>query len=418
MTVATAQHLPTMPSLLLSMIGDETLVLVMVCLDAASLASMVCSCQHLTRLEELFRDFIWQARVLSHYGRLSLPENTSSWKELAKSLYTGHGHYLGFSLDFSTYGFEPYPMDLTLSPEFDQDGNSSSRMFWRTLRQSVTRVDMTGSVINRQVGMLESVRFVEAELLAGSNILVPNHYVGFASGPSLIGVYPAGSFFLIRTEAIPATSRLLLLPEQVGALHVDSGDPSVAQLLATGSRMHGITAMNVTRVSHINETLPPPEPLVFELVLQLEGDAYRDAGSCNVTDTVKTFKERCHVHSWHELYCGRLFVSHEQRGTIYSIQIYLATNVRNRPFDTVMISHGKLMNNNQTESTSLPFIYHNFENLQLYGWCQGHDCMIGLHKNANYGITGSFYMQFRGNTGGHGRELQRMMQAISNSTSG
>ena len=147
-------------------------------------------------LERDKREQIWGERVVATYGPLDISPH-GSWKVLAKQLHQGVGSYRGYSLDPLTSTFQPYPMDIS----FSRQPNDISRIRWRTLRDSITRVDVRERSRNSQ-GELLDVQFVEAELLHGENILIPNAYYGRCQGPYLLGVYPKGAFCTVRSEAM------------------------------------------------------------------------------------------------------------------------------------------------------------------------------------------------------------------------
>ena len=116
---------------------------------------------------------------------------------MARQLHRGHGRYIGFAMDAFTNDFAPYPMDLTVSGQ-----EAASTIRWKTLNDSVTKVEVTSLSRRSSTGLHTSMSFSEVELLRGENILVPNHYKGHILGPCVIGVFANGCFFLIREEAV------------------------------------------------------------------------------------------------------------------------------------------------------------------------------------------------------------------------
>eukprot|EP00523_Entomoneis_sp_CCMP467_P013628 CAMPEP_0168794116 /NCGR_PEP_ID=MMETSP0725-20121227/15455_1 /TAXON_ID=265536 /ORGANISM="Amphiprora sp., Strain CCMP467" /LENGTH=453 /DNA_ID=CAMNT_0008844953 /DNA_START=13 /DNA_END=1374 /DNA_ORIENTATION=+ len=258
------------PELLVGVIGTF--------LDTQSWMRLTACCSHLRQLEQQYQEHIWYHRLQRHYGYLRLvnqveDESTHpapTWKVLGQSLFQGWGDYYGFCLDVFTSEFEPYPMHLTIQKPRDVGAQSRiphHTLHWRTLRDSKTRVRVEEKLHDTEGNGVWQWRFTEVEILQGSNILVPNSYAAYTLGPALVGVFPIGSFFLLRREAMSQAclERNYLLEQR--------GYPIVTEDLSgisPGMVWTGFVACEISQLN-LTDLHRQPRPITAAMSLTLSG---------------------------------------------------------------------------------------------------------------------------------------------------
>jgi len=385
-------------------LGEEILILVAMYLDLSSLRAFLETNRCVHRIQQNHGEFLWKSKILRHYGTMmpSMASNdttpkclrSSPWKDLAKLLHHGIGEYHGFALDQFTSNFEPYPMHLTVVSTLKEGNHHSLR--WRTLKDSLTRVHISSKTRNDASKLLDSLLFSEVELLRGRDILVPNHYQGWYCGPAIIGVYPGGSFFLLRKEAM--TDRHAFLQDASSSSSgssVDFQNPHPQHhTLKVGTIFAGAVTMELEYFFQTYTRHPKPVSVVLELIVDgiaaptnVSDDTEIDAMSSGSSNTYNGHivvsndrGERFQIDSLITVDSGK----HHHRGSNpCDVFVKVGTNVV-RPGD----EHSSTTTISPSRNSVLQF----FLSSKFYGWFQG-DCLVGLLKDKSHIRTGSFFLK-------------------------
>jgi len=358
-------------------LSEGILILVSMYLDVPSFSSFLRVNRRLLTIESSHRDFLWENRLLTQYGRLlGLQSDTIEWKKIAKNLHHGVGNYHGFCLDQYTSNFSPYPMHLEIVDRQRQARGGHHSLRWRTLGDSMTRVVAEKERRQDGSGDLDYIVFSEVELLQGSDILVPNHYFGWYCGHSIIGVYPGGSFFALRREAI-SEDRL----QKVFLHGVDENGSNEenqhSSTIHVGMKFVGAVTMELAHFAQLQMAMRRPRPVSAELELVIEDSHVMVEDGAPLT-----------------IFVGHIVVSNNSDSFRMSISMRMGGQ---RSVDAFLVASGEVLTMdgepyqvNEEGNSIVEFMISS----KLYGWFQG-DSFVGLVKDRTETRTGSFFLQLR-----------------------